>query len=165
MNRLLPNVLLALLLVTLAGCGFHLKGQVNIADSIKVMYIQGVKLNKGIGKKLKLGLRQNGVQVVESFQQGAAVLTVHKYKIDRRVLSVGGADAKVSEYELYGILKYRVSDGEGKMISQEQQLEAYRDYRFDKTQVLAKQEEEDMLRDEIDQQLVDTIIRRLSLIQ
>lgn len=162
MKRYLSSVIVSLLMLTLVGCGFHLKGKADLAG-LDVVYIQGVNMNRGIGKALKRSLIQNDVQVVSQFQKGAALLSVLEYDIERRVLTVGGEDAKVGEYELLGTLTYRVTDETGQEIDPGQKLEAYRDYRFDKDEVLATREEEAELRDEIDQQLVDSLIRRLTV--
>jgi LPS-assembly lipoprotein len=128
------------------------------------MYVQGIDLSRGVGKSLNRGLRFNGVNVLESYEEGASILTILEHKIDRRVLSVGG-NAKVSEYELHGVIRYQVTDDKGDVISKAQSVEAYRDYRFDENQVLAKAEEEEQLRDELEQQLIQSLLRRLSALK
>jgi LPS-assembly lipoprotein len=164
MSRSLSNVFMGLLLVAIAGCGFQLRGAVPLPDSLKLMYVQGINVQQGLGLTLKRGLEQNGVQVVDNYEKDSAVLTVLENKFERRVLSVGN-NAKVSEYELYGVLKYKVTDGQGKLIIEPQQLEAIRDYQFDQTQVLSSDGEEAILREQLDQQLVQSLLRRLSAVK
>lgn len=164
MNRYLLNVLTGFTLVTLVGCGFHLRGTATLPDSLKTMYVQGVSMQQGLGLELKRGLIRNGVNVVNDYQDGSAVLTVLENKVERRVLSVG-RDAKVSEYELHATVSYSVSDGKGKILSEAQQVEAQRDYQFNQDQVLGKDEEERLLREQINQQLVQSILRRLSVLK
>jgi LPS-assembly lipoprotein len=165
MKRYLSNVVLSLLMLTLVGCGFHLKGKADLPDGLNTMLVQGVTLNRGIGKKLRRSLMQNEVVVLEQFQQGAAILSVLEHNIERRVLTVGGTDAKVSEYELLGTLTYRVTDETGQVIVPKQRYEIYRDYRYASNQVLAAEEEDAALREEIQQELVDSLIRRLSILK
>jgi LPS-assembly lipoprotein len=164
MSRSFLNVFMGLLLVAIAGCGFQLRGAVPLPDSLKLMYVQGINVQQGLGLTLKRGLEQNGVQVVDNYEKDSAVLTVLENKFERRVLSVGN-NAKVSEYELYGVLKYKVTDGQGKLIIEPQQLEAIRDYQFDQTQVLSSDGEEAILREQLDQQLVQSLLRRLSAVK
>ncbi len=164
MSRSLSNVFMGLLLVAIAGCGFHLRGVVPLPDSLKIMYVQGINVQQGIGLTLKRGLEQNGVQVVNDYEKDSAVLTVLENKFERRVLSVGN-NAKVSEYELYSVLKFKVTDGQGKLLVEPQQLEAIRDYQFDQTQVLSSDGEEAILREQLNEQLVDSLLRRLSAVK
>tara|TARA_R110002049_G_scaffold29552_10_gene100420 strand:- start:889 stop:1383 length:495 start_codon:yes stop_codon:yes gene_type:complete len=164
MSRSLLNVFMGLLLVAIAGCGFQLRGAVPLPDSLKLMYVQGINVQQGLGLELKRGLIRNGIQVVDDYEKDSAILTVLENKFERRVLSVGN-NAKVSEYELYSMLKFKVIDGQGKILVGPEQLEAIRDYQFDQTQVLSSDGEEAILREQLNQQLVDSLLRRLSAVK
>lgn len=164
MTSYLSKVVLSFMFVVLAGCGFHLRGAADIPDSLKTIYVQGVDLNSGLGRELKLGLTRNGVNVVSNYQNDAAVLTILENKIERRVLSVG-ADAKVSEYELFGTVKFTVANSQGEALTEPQQVQAVRDLQFDQDQVLGKVEEGQVLREQINQQMVQSILTRLSVLK
>ena len=164
MTRYLSKVVLSFMFVVLVGCGFQLRGAANLPDSLKTMYVQGVDLKRGLGRELRLGLTHNGITVIDDYQEGAAVLTILENKIERRVLSVGG-DAKVSEYELFGTLNFNITDDLGQALAEAQQVQAIRDYQFDQNQVLGKDEEENVLREQINQQLVQSLLRRLSVLK
>jgi LPS-assembly lipoprotein len=152
------------LLLVIAGCGFHLRGTATIPASLYTLYVQGVNMQQGLGHELKRALTRNGVTVRNDYQQGTAVLTILDNRFQRRVLSVG-SDAKVSEYELHGIVTFKVSDGDGKVLADSQTVEARRDYQFDQNQVLGKDEEERLLKEQLNQQLVQSILRRLSVLK
>ncbi len=162
--RQLGWMLLGLALVVMAGCGFHLRGAADLPDSIKTLFIQGVDLSQTRGRALKEGLENNGVTVVSQYQAGQAVMTITENIQERRVLSVG-SDAKVSEYELYSALRFSLTDGQGKALLADQLVESQRDYQFDQTQVLSADEEERLLREQMDQQLVQSVLRRLSALK
>jgi len=164
MKRVVSNSVIAFLLMSIMGCGFHLRGAVDLSDSLKVMYIEGVSLQRGFGLYLKRGLISNGIVVVEQAQQDSAVLKVIENKFDRRVLSVG-SNAKVSEYELYASMRFLVLDAQGKTLADSQQVEAQRDYQFNEGEVLGRESEEALLRDELNKELVQSILRRLAAIK
>ena len=164
MSRSLLNVFMGLLLVAIAGCGFQLRGSVPLPDSMKMIYVQGINVKQGLGLELKRALKQNGIQVVNDYEKDSAVLTVLENKFERRVLSVGN-NAKVSEYELYSVLKFKVTDGQGKLLVEPEVLEAIRDYQFDQTQVLSSDGEEAILREQLNNQLVQSLLRRLSVVK
>jgi LPS-assembly lipoprotein len=164
MNRSLSNAFVALFLVVIAGCGFHLRGSADLAPSLKTMYIQGVDTQQDFGLALKRALVSNGVTVLTDYSRGSAVLTVLENKVERRVLSVG-ADAKANEYELGATVRFKVSDDQGKVLITEQSVQAQRDYQFDQNQVLASGNEEGELRKQLNQQLAQSILRRLSVLK
>ncbi len=157
-------IILGLGLIFTSGCGFHLRGAADLPDSIKTLFIQGIDLYQTRGRALKTGLENNGVTVMSQYKAGHAVMTVTENVQERRVLSVG-ADAKVSEYELYGAMRFSISDGQGKALLSQQLVESQRDYQFDQNQVLSADEEERLLREQMDQQLVQAVLRRLSALK
>ncbi len=164
MKRYISNSVVIVTLLIIAGCGFHLRGAVNLPESIKTMYVQGLNLQRGVGLTLKRHLISNGIVVVEDYQKGNAVLDILENKYERRVLSVGSS-AKVSEYELYGRITFKVTDGSGAVLTEEQSVEAQKDYQFNQDEVLGAGEEESVLREELEQRLVRSIMRRLEAIK
>ena len=164
MKRVVSNMVVAFLLMLIMGCGFHLRGAADLSDNLKVMHIEGVNLQRDIGLYLKRGLVSNGIIVVEQAQADSAVLKIIENKFDRRVLSVG-SNAKVSEYELYALIRFSVMDAQGKTLAEGQSVEAQRDYQFDEGEVLGRESEEALLRDQLNQELVQSILRRLSAIK
>lgn len=164
MKRYLSNSVVIVTLLIIAGCGFHLRGAVNLPESIKTMYVQGLNLQRGVGLTLKRHLISNGIVVVEDYQKGNAVLDILENKYERRVLSVGSS-AKVSEYELYGRITFKVTDGSGAILAEEQSVEAQKDYQFNQDEVLGAGEEESVLRKDLEQRLVRSIMRRLEAIK
>jgi len=164
MIRYLLIMLLGFSFIAVEGCGFHLRGSAVLPDSLKTMYIQGVNTQRGIGRDLKKGLERNGVVVLETYQDGSAILSVLDYLNERRVLSVDSS-AKVNEYRLYGMLRFSVADSDGKTLLGSREVEAVRDFRFEQNQVLGKDEEETELRQQVDQQLVQSVLRMLATIE
>lgn len=162
MNRVVSKLFMGILLLVLAGCGFELRGEASVPDALKTMYIQGVNTQQDyLGLQLKRSLIRNGIQVLDEYQEGAAIFTVIENRYERHVLSVGG-DAKVSEYELEAWVVYRVTDDKGELLGEQQRVEARRDYQFDRTQILAMDEQERVLREDLNKQIVQSILRRLS---
>tara|TARA_B100000795_G_scaffold102428_1_gene75509 strand:- start:1068 stop:1562 length:495 start_codon:yes stop_codon:yes gene_type:complete len=164
MKRIVSNSFVAFLLMLLIGCGFHLRGAIDYSDSLKSIYVEGISLQRGIGLYLKRGLKSNGIEVVNTHQQGSAVLKVIEIKDDRRVLSVG-SNAKVSEYELYSSISFSLTDSQGKILASSQQVQAQRDFQFNENQVLGRESEEALLHDQLNKELVQGVLRRLSAIK
>lgn len=165
MKRFVSNCLLGLSLLMLAACGFQLRGQATVSEALQTLYIQGVDTRQDVfGVDLKRALVRNGITVVDEYQEGAALFTVLENRYNRNILSVG-SDALVREYELETIVIFQVSDENGDLIGAKQRVEARRDYQFDRTQILAMDEQERVLRDDLNKQMVQSILRRLSVMK
>lgn len=162
MNRVVLSGFLGFLMLSLAACGFQLRGSASVPEALKTLYIQGVNTQQDeFGIELKRALVRNGIRVVEDYEEGASLFTVLENRFKRHVLSVG-SDAKVREYEIETWVIYQVSDENGELIGNKQRVEARRDYQFDRGQILAMDEQERVLRDDLNKQMVQSILRRLS---
>ncbi|HAO25608.1 MAG TPA: hypothetical protein DCQ49_11070 [Methylophaga sp.] len=158
---MLKKLVIAVLCTMVAACGFQLRGAADLPESIQTMHIQGISMREGLGLELKRTLRRNGINVIDDYSEGAAVLSFLKNRYERRVLSVGG-NAKVSEYELILEVTFQLTDKQQNKLIDNESLEARRDYQFDQEQVLGRDGEESLLREEMEKQISQAIVRRLS---
>ena len=154
--------LIAMLAAMLMACGFQLRGAADLPASIQTMYMQGINIRDGFGLQLKRTLNRNGIEVLSEYQEGAALMTFTTNRLQRRVLSVGVQTAKVSEYELILDVVFDLSDADQNKLIENERFEARRDYQFDPQQVLGRDAEEELLRNEMYEQLSQAILRRLS---
>jgi len=144
----------------LTGCGFHLRGNVDLPANYQRMAIEGVSPYSELGMKLKSRLQANGVQVVEA--AGAQViLKLSQVSYQRRLLSVSAVSGKTAEYELHYSLMMSVRDRQGNVLVSEQPLQLLRDYVHDQNNVLATDNEEAQLRKDMERDMVGQILRRL----
>ena len=160
MRRLAPFALLAALL--LAGCGFQLRGAVDLPPEMARTYISGLAQRDVLFLELKLQLRAANVEVVESRAAATAELRILEKRDTRRVLSVGG-DASVQEYELATTVTYDVRGTDSDFRRDPVTLTTVRDMTFDETNVVGKAGEEALLRDEMQRELAWQMVSRLQL--
>jgi len=92
--------------------------------------------------------------------EGAAVLKILKDDTGRRVLSVSARNTP-REYEVFYIVEYSVT-ASGQELLPPQKLELTRNYSFDEQRLLAKEQEEDILRSQIARDLAGIVMRRLA---
>ena len=150
------------LAASLAGCGFHLRGQEEqgvAARALPVTYVQGGNPQTGLTDEL----RRSGSHIVQDRQQAKLVLTIFADGFERRLLSVG-ATGKAREFELYYNVNFDVHDQAGKALLPKTDISLVRDYRFDETQVLGKDAEEAVLRQDLVRDAAQQILRRLQML-
>jgi LPS-assembly lipoprotein len=152
---------LALIALTLvAGCGFHLQGELTTPAAMQRTYIDAVERNSRFHRELQAQLRAAGVQLVELPTEATAVLTISIDETDQRVLSVSTRNVP-TEFEVYYTVEYSVISGEENLLAP-QYLTLTRDYTYDETLVLGKAREEALMRDAIVQDLVRIVLKQLS---
>jgi LPS-assembly lipoprotein len=156
--------LVSILAAMLMACGFHLRGAASVPDTVKTIYIQGVNIRDEFGLHLKRNLTRNGITVVSDYREGAALMSFTRNRLERRVMTVGVQTAKVAEYELILEVEFDVSDANQNKLIENEFFEARRDYQFDPQQMLGRDSEEELLRQEMYEQLSQAILRRLSVL-
>jgi LPS-assembly lipoprotein len=147
---------LLLCVLSLAACGFHLRGVANVP--FESAYIGG---SASIMGDLKKSLASNGVKILPTEENAQVSVELLSESNDKRILSLSGG-GKVREYELVYILSYRMRDASTPEWGPEQRVEIRRDFSYDDSQLLAKSFEEARLQNDMRAEVVREVIRRLS---
>jgi len=106
------NFLLALLSLTIAACGFHLRGQENFTLPFQAVYVEGDN-NSALVIQLKRAIQSAGASLAEKSGDAQAVLQILPEGREKIVQSLSGA-GKVSEYRLRLRVSFRLSDDKQK---------------------------------------------------
>jgi LPS-assembly lipoprotein len=152
-------VLVAVLL--LAGCGFHVRGNYQLPDTIGAVFIDVPGYDYDLRHRLQQALTSRGVTLVEDAAAADAVLQITNPRFATRVLSVG-TDARVREHELRYTLGFELRRRDGKYLVPPQSVELLRDVTYDETNILGSQSEQSAGRLELQDQAVQQIVRRLA---
>ena len=141
----------------LSACGYHLRGSIDLPEGLKRIYLSGAssQLTAGMKKTLKF----SGGKLVENAQQAGVVVQIVKETMETRVLSLS-ATGRANEYEIIYTLKFNLLDAKQQLISELRTLEISRDYFNNQEQVLAKNNEAQIIRDEIYRNAVQSVINR-----
>lgn len=160
-HRLLPPLLAVP--VALAGCGFHLRGDVAYPPAMARTYIEAEDRYTPFYRKVKAALRQGGVEVTANPSSAGAVLRILEDDSGQRVLSVSSRNTP-REYDVYYVVRYSL-DIAGQEALPAQQVALNRDYTYDETLVLGKDTESEVIRQSLADDLVGVVTRRLSSVQ
>src|SRR5262245_897993 len=144
----------------LVGCGFHLQGATAMPPAMKVTYIDAQDERSTFLLTLQRSLKASGSTVTPNRDDATAVLRIEHDETGQRVLSVSAAN-KPTEYEIFYTIKYSVTSG-GKELLGAQTLTLTRDYSFDEETLLAKEHEEDILRQALADDLTGIVMSRLA---
>jgi LPS-assembly lipoprotein len=156
----LRRVLVVLLLALLAGCGFHLRKEAELPPSMKRVFIQVSDPSSLLVKDLTKALKRSGSEVLAKVESDAAVMKIDVAAFSTNVLSVGG-NARASEYALRYHVEFDVENATGTALLPKQTIELSREFTFDASQALGVAAETDLLTQELQRDMVQTIMRRL----
>lgn len=152
--------LVLLVALTLAACGFHRQGVTRMPAVMKRMYVDATDRRTDFQLGLKHALEASGTELVEDAKSSTATLRITRDETGQRVLSVSARNTP-REYEVYYTVTYSVTS-EGRELVAPQTLTLTRDYSFNEQKLLAKGEEEDILREALARDLVGIVLRRLA---
>lgn len=152
------TLLLTTALLLLSACGWHLRGVTPLPEGYRVLYIKGME-DSELHQGLVEHLRFNGAVVTKSAADAPVTLTLSDYSVERRTLSVNSL-GQVAEYEFNGRLSALIErDSEEGL--REITVTARRTLQNDVNNVVATQQEEQNVRDELDTELRNRLLRRL----
>lgn len=157
------RVLLALIfLLALAGCGFQLRQEVTLPPNLTSLRVETVDTYSPLQRNLEQALRRAGASIVES-AANSAVLRVFASRIDRLPLSVGDT-GRVQEYLLRYTVEFELIDAAAAIVLPRQKIELERDYTFDTQQAFGTPGEEEVVKAELERDMVQAVLRRIDAV-
>ncbi len=151
---------LLVLLALVSGCGFQLRGEVELPAVLQDTYIESQDPFTGIARPLRAQLERSQVNVLETREQASAVLKIVSERSENRVLSVGSR-GKATEYELYDSVVFSLADASGKQLIAPQTLSITRDLVFDQNELLGKLTEADSIHRQMLESLARQVLMRI----
>ena len=155
--------LLALLasLLTLTGCGFQLRGSSPVPAALQPLAIDCPASVPGqFCQSLREQLELGGIELRDPGQSDY-LLRLSDYRQDRRASAIT-AQAAAAEYILRHTVAMELVTKDQIPLIATTDLSASETYRYDETNVLAKQREEDELRQQLGDRLAQQVIFRLA---
>ena len=109
---------------------------------------------------LRKALIASGSKVIPTRGSSGATVSVHEDELTERILSVSARNIP-TEYELTYRVKFSVTAG-GKTLIDQEEITATRDLSFEESQLLAKEREQEILREALARDLVALVMRRMA---
>jgi len=161
--KFLSTALLAGALL-LQGCGWHLRGAQSLPPELQSLHLQTVSENSKFSRSLKRSLTAMDVTLADAPSGAPYTLSVSDIRKSRRTVSTTGS-AKVAEYALTSTLTYSVNNQEGEQLIEPTRLSTEKIYLFNRSNAVSAFEEEHLLREEMQRDLVQQLIRRYRAIK
>jgi LPS-assembly lipoprotein len=161
MQRWAKLMLCAVVVAALAGCGFKLRGPTPFP--FKTLYTTFAETSP-VGADFKRLMRaQDSVEFVTKPELGEIRLVILQDAREREIVGYS-ATGRPREYQLRQKLRYRILDSKADPIGSDAEIVIRRDISTSDALLNAKQQEEEQLYREMQDDLVQQLLRRLSVV-
>jgi LPS-assembly lipoprotein len=150
-----------MLTLLLAACGFHLRGQKAFALPFQTLYVQSANDYAPFIIELKHAIQANSVRIADSPEQAQLTLQIVSEVTDKQILSLSGA-GRVIEYRLQYRISLRAYDQNQQEWLAPQEITLQRNFPYDDSQILAKEQEEALLYQNMRSDAVEQVLRRMN---
>ena len=151
------------LLLTVAGCGWQLRGHGDAPQYVDSLYIGGHPVDSEFKAELERSLRAFNIDLKDNAKDAQYSLVMLDQRSKRRTAALSG-QARISEQELTEELKFTVRAADGAEIIPPTTISDDRVFEYDENNVLATDDEARMLRKEMRTGLVRQLINYLQRI-
>ena len=155
-KRLLLTFLIS---TTLSGCGFALRGNIALPDTLKTVAVLGDDAD--LVNQLEDTLRRSDVTVTTADNENAVQIDLGEVRYQRSVNSTD-SNGRATSYNLNYKVEYNVIAANGTALQTDQRISQTRLLDYNPEQELQSQEEEEFLQQEMREEIVLQLIRRLT---
>ncbi len=160
MKKYFKKMTVLLLVLIVSACGFQLRGKIELPAKMAKVYIQSD--NPSLAGQLGQALKVSGAKIIKNREQATAILKISNVSNRKKVRSVGGA-GRAREFRLIYTVSVEIKDAAARIIMKKQTATLIRDFSFNESQVVGKSVEESIIREEMQRQMISTLLRRIQL--
>ena len=145
----------------LSACGFQLRGQYTLPFSSVFISTPGGSV---VALELRRELANIPTKLMPSAKDADAQLNIIEDRRDRQILSLSGA-GRVREYDLKLRVVYQLVDTKGGVFIPTSEIQLSRILSYEDSRIIAKQQEEALLYQDMERDAVGQILRRMTAIK
>lgn len=159
MRQLRTLVLMLAVAMSLAACGFQLRGEADLPQQMALTQLVVDDPYSPLAKRVQTMLEQNGVKFV-SGSEATAILEIPVNQVTTSVLTIAD-NARVREYRVGHTIQFRLLDAGGTELLSMQTLSQSREISFDEQKILASSREQEYLKQDLAEDLARLLVSRL----
>jgi LPS-assembly lipoprotein len=158
---LIKKAVIFFMALLLSACGYHLRGALELPANMKNVYVEGGSAT--LLEQFKQVMTSSSAQIASSRKDAGIVIKIANEAFNKRVLSLS-TRGKSNEFELTYRLDYEFANASDAVLMPQQSVEIRREYYNDQQFIIAKDQEEAVIRNEMYQQAVQNIVNRARVV-
>jgi len=144
----------------LSACGYHLRGAMELPEGLKNVYLEGG--SPQLREQFNRAMEISSVSLASSPETAGLIVKIFNEDNQRRVLSLSSGGV-ANNFELNYRFEYEIVDSQNKVLVARQPVEIKREYFNAQLAVIAKDNEETVILNEMYQQAVRSVVNRARL--
>lgn len=161
-SRRVALACLAGLGLLLAACGWQPRGEQKLSPELQTLRLVFAPADPRLEARLRRSLSLSGVELVER----AGVYTLHVAPEPAKLRNVAlDRGARSAEQEMRMELAFDLRNPDGTLVVGPRRLGASRVYAYDPNSVIAKLDEEKIIREELQENLLGQLLRQIARLQ
>ena len=153
-------IALALLVLVLSGCGFHLRNAIVLPADLGPVRVEAGDPYSPLADSIELGLQHAGAVPAPADAKGVAVLDLVAERWGNTPLSVD-ARGRAQEFTLRYAVVFELRSADDKVLVPRQAVELSRDYVSPPTNSIGTDSERELLARELRREMSAAILRRI----
>ena len=150
--------------LSLAACGFHLRGEVKLTPGLQRVIVTSSDPGGPLRRSVEDAMRRAGATIAPAAGEGVGEIRMTGVGLQNLVSSVG-ANARVNEFNMVYHVDLEIVDGSGKTVLDKQPLEQTRSYTFDQTQAAGAGAQQDVIRREMERDMAQAVMRKIDSVE
>jgi LPS-assembly lipoprotein len=150
-----------LLTALLTGCGFHPRGNMQLAPPLKNLYLESHEPYSELSRNIKEYLKNSHVTLAASPSDAPSILEIIQESNSQQLLSVGGTQ-QTRQYNLNLSVTFQVTTPKGLVLIPAQTVTESQPLTLQADQILGGSNEQNTLYRQMRRAIVYTIMTRLS---
>ena len=159
----IQTLLLVATLILVTACGWQLRNSQIIPQNLGSLHLSSADSRSNLIAELTRALDVYGVKVVADADAANYSVVIVDFKSTRRI-GTTNASARVAEYQLNEEVEFLIVDAKGNNLIPLSTASVERVYEFNERDVLASDNEEQLIKEEMRADIIYQILNRLRLI-
>ncbi len=159
-NKLFKTLFLGCLLLSLTGCGFHLRGAESLPPELKTLFLLATPYAP-LTLELTQTLRSAGIIIVQDVRGAPITLQIINEQFNQQLLNIS-ANTQVTTYNLQYIVTIQLLNSDGKVIYGPMNVQTNASYAASDTQIMGDNSQLDAQQNLMRQDAVGLIFNRLN---
>ncbi|MDD2722710.1 MAG: LPS assembly lipoprotein LptE [Methylovulum sp.] len=156
-----PKIFILVFALLVNACGYHLRGAVDLPEGLKKVYLEGASIP--LREQFRKVLRTASGELTATPEAAGTIIKIANENSDQRVLSLS-ARGRSNELELYYRLQYGLVKSDNTVLMENQPIEIKREYFNDQQDMVAKDNEQQVIRNEMVHQAVRMMLDRIRVV-
>jgi LPS-assembly lipoprotein len=163
MSRILAVVLAVLVVLATPGCGFELRREAELTPAWQRLAFVTPDDRGLLAREVRAALARGGATVVPA-TDGVPVVRVLAAGVSVEPVAID-ATARVQEYAVILRVELEAQAADGSVALPRQAIELRREYAFDESQALGAQAQQDLIRRELEREMVQQVMLRIAALR